>query len=101
MQSFVVEEHEICSLKRPSSNILADGLLLTYDQNQKWIWRYYVLDNFDLICFPAEKKSQSITSESSDQTCSPLWVSDITNAKVKSKINFFIRIFVDVKFRFI
>jgi len=65
-----------------SSTIIADGLLLTYDKNHNWIWRYYVLDDFDLICFPADKKSQSKTQGQSDNTCSPLWVSDITNAKV-------------------
>lgn len=78
-----LEEHEInsssSSSTRRSSNILADGLLLTYDKHHKWIWRYYVLDNFDLICFPADKKS----NDQSDKTCSPLWVSDITNAKVR------------------
>ena len=71
------------SLSTPSSTIIADGLLLTYDENHSWIWRYYVLDDFDLICFPADKKSLSTTQiQSTDNDCSPLWVSDMTNAKV-------------------
>jgi hypothetical protein len=70
------------SLSTPSSTIIADGLLLTYDENHSWIWRYYVLDDFDLICFPADKKSLSTTQIQSDNDCSPLWVSDMTNAKV-------------------
>ncbi|CAF1272337.1 unnamed protein product [Adineta ricciae] len=65
-----------------SSSIIADGLLLTYDKNHNWIWRYYVLDDYDLICFPADKKSRSSNEGQSDNNCSPLWVSDITNAKV-------------------
>lgn len=65
------------SVSTPSSTIIADGLLLTYDENHNWIWRYYVLDDYDLICFPADKKSLSTS-----QDCSPLWVSDMTNAKV-------------------
>jgi hypothetical protein len=65
-----------------SSNIIADGLLLTYDKDHNWIWRYYVLDDFDLICFPANKKSRLTSETQSDNDCSPLWVSDMTNAKV-------------------
>lgn len=70
------------STSTPSSTIIADGLLLTYDENHNWIWRYYVLDDFDLICFPADKKSLSTSQFQSDQDSSPLWVSDMTNAKV-------------------
>ncbi|UJR13345.1 hypothetical protein I4U23_000363 [Adineta vaga] len=72
------------SLPSSSSNssIIADGLLLTYDKNHNWIWRYYVLDDYDLICFPADKKSRSSNEGQSDNNCSPLWVTDITNAKV-------------------
>lgn len=70
------------SIATPSSTIIADGLLLTYDDNHNWIWRYYVLDDYDLICFPADKKSQL----QSDQDCSPLWVSDMTNAKVHTTV---------------
>ena len=68
-----------------SSSIIADGLLLTYDKNHNWIWRYYVLDDYDLICFPADKKSRSSNERQSDNNCSPLWVSDITNAKVRTR----------------
>ena len=91
-----LEEHQInSSSTRRSSNILADGLLLTYDKNHKWISRYYVLDNFDLICFPSDKKSRLTTNDQSDKTCSPLWVSDITNAKVNEEdfVVYFNRIF--------
>ena len=70
------------SISTASSSIIADGLLLTYDENHNWIWRYYVLDDFDLICFSADKKSHSNTQMQSDNDCSPLWVSDMTNAKV-------------------
>lgn len=83
------DEYEKRASTRRSSNILADGLLLTYDKNQQWIWRYYVLDNFDLICFSADKKSRLTTNEQSDKTSSPLWVSDITNAKVNQRKIFF------------
>lgn len=69
-----------------SSTIIADGLLLTYDENHEWIWRYYVLDDFDLICFPADKKSHSNGQTFSDNEGSPLWVSDMTNAKVNRSI---------------
>ena len=71
------------SVSTPSSTIIADGLLLTYDENHNWIWRYYVLDDYDLICFPADKKF-SLTSQDtqSDRDCTPLWVSDMTHAKV-------------------
>ncbi|CAF0987740.1 unnamed protein product [Adineta steineri] len=69
-----------------SSSIIADGLLLTYDKNHNWIWRYYVLDDYDLICFPADKKSRLTTEGESDKNCSPLWVSDITNAKVHTTV---------------
>ena len=72
-----------------SSTIIADGLLLTYDENHEWIWRYYVLDDFDLICFPADKKSHSNGQSSSDNEGSPLWVSDMTNAKVNLSIDHF------------
>jgi hypothetical protein len=74
------------SISTPSSTIIADGLLLTYDENHNWIWRYYVLDDFDLICFPADKKSLSTSQLQSDHDCSPLWVSDITNAKVHTTV---------------
>jgi hypothetical protein len=74
------------SISTPSSTIIADGLLLTYDENHNWIWRYYVLDDFDLICFPADKKSQSTNQIQSDNDCSPLWVSDMTNAKVHATV---------------
>lgn len=70
------------SVATPSSTIIADGLLLTYDENHNWTWRYYVLDDFDLICFPADKKSSSTNQIQSDNDASPLWVSDMTNAKV-------------------
>lgn len=65
-----------------SSTVIADGLLLTYDENHDWVWRYYVLDDFDLICFPADKKTLSTNQLQSDSDSSPLWVSDMTNAKV-------------------
>ncbi|CAF4265880.1 unnamed protein product, partial [Didymodactylos carnosus] len=58
-----------------SSSIIADGLLLTYE-NQTWIWRYYVLDDYDLICFTTDKKTNE----------TPLWVTDITGAKVQTTI---------------
>ncbi|CAF0922478.1 unnamed protein product [Didymodactylos carnosus] len=58
-----------------SPSIIADGLLLTYE-NQKWIWRYYVLDDYDLICFTTDKKTND----------TPLWVTDITGAKVQTTI---------------
>ena len=74
------------SVSTPSSTIIADGLLLTYDENHNWIWRYYVLDDFDLICFPADKKSLSTSQSPSDQDSSPLWVSDMTNAKVHTTV---------------
>jgi hypothetical protein len=74
------------SISAPSSTIIADGLLLTYDENHNWIWRYYVLDDFDLICFPADKKSLSTNQIQSENDCSPLWVSDITNAKVHTTV---------------
>ncbi|CAF0775740.1 unnamed protein product [Rotaria sp. Silwood1] len=74
------------SISTPSSSIIADGLLLTYDENHNWIWRYYVLDDFDLICFPADKKSSSTNHIQSDNDSSPLWVSDMTNAKVHTTI---------------
>ena len=74
------------SSSTPSSTIIADGLLLTYDENHNWIWRYYVLDDYDLICFPADKKSQTNNSTLSDSDCSPLWVSDMTNAKVQTTV---------------
>ena len=74
------------SISTPSSTIIADGLLLTYDENHNWIWRYYVLDDYDLICFPADKKSLSTSQLQSDQDCSPLWVSDMTNAKVHTTL---------------
>jgi hypothetical protein len=70
-----------------TSAVIADGLLLTYDKNHDWIWRYYVLDDYDLICFPADKKSRASTEGLSDSSCSPLWVSDITNAKVNIKVH--------------
>ncbi|CAF0960703.1 unnamed protein product [Rotaria sordida] len=70
------------SISTPSSTIIADGLLLTYDENHNWIWRYYVLDDFDLICFPADRKTSSTNHTQSDNDSSPLWVSDMTNAKV-------------------
>jgi len=75
------------SISGPSSStIIADGLLLTYDENHEWIWRYYVLDDFDLICFPADKKSHSNGQTFSDNEGSPLWVSDMTNAKVQTTV---------------
>ncbi|CAF2470933.1 unnamed protein product [Rotaria sp. Silwood2] len=74
------------SISTPSSSIIADGLLLTYDENHNWIWRYYVLDDFDLICFQADKKSSSTNQMQSDNDSSPLWVSDMTNAKVHTTV---------------
>lgn len=62
-----------------SSNILADGLLLTYDKNHNWIWRYYILDNYDLICYSVDQKSRQQT----DIHSSPVWLSDMTNAKIQ------------------
>jgi hypothetical protein len=88
ISSSIIPRRLSISTSSSSSNILADGLLLTYDQNHNWIWRYYVLDNFDLICFPAEKKSRLNLQGQSDNHSSPLWVSDMTNAKVKTKILF-------------
>ncbi|CAF1561705.1 unnamed protein product, partial [Adineta ricciae] len=43
------------SMSTPTSTIIANGPLLTYDENHNWIWRYYVLDDYDLICFSADK----------------------------------------------
>ncbi|CAF1289931.1 unnamed protein product [Adineta steineri] len=74
------------SISTPTSTIIANGLLLTYDENHNWIWRYYVLDDFDLICFSADKKSLSTNQIQSDNDCSPLWVSDMTNAKVHTTV---------------
>ncbi|CAF3750323.1 unnamed protein product [Rotaria socialis] len=74
------------SMSTPSSSVIADGLLLTYDENHSWIWRYYVLDDFDLICFPADKKTLPTNQLQTDNDSSPLWVSDMTNAKVHTTI---------------
>lgn len=60
------------------SNVLAEGLLLTYDKNHNWLWRYYILDNYDLICYSVDQK----TRQQTDVHSSPLWLSDMTNAKV-------------------
>jgi hypothetical protein len=85
---FTIEQNETSSSIIPdrssisTSSVIADGLLLTYDKNHNWIWRYYVLDDFDLICFPADKKSRLTNQGQSNNDCSPLWVSDMTNAKV-------------------
>ena len=88
-----LDHHEGLSSKTPSrlsiatsttpssSTIIADGLLLTYDENHDWIWRYYVLDDFDLICFPADKKQVPADCDST-----PLWVSDMTKAKVHTTV---------------
>ncbi|UJR34026.1 hypothetical protein I4U23_021440 [Adineta vaga] len=70
------------SMSTPTSTIIANGPLLTYDENHNWIWRYYVLDDYDLICFAADKTSLSTNQIQSDNDSSPLWVSDMTNAKV-------------------
>ena len=70
-----------------SSNVIIDGLLLTYDKYLHWICRYYVLDEYDLICFPSKKTCRPLKPGAADaDECPPLWVSDVTNAQVSEEL---------------